>query len=236
MSILDAQPLPSVQHDIDDMQYDAYVTRRERFSLLYSGGFIRWFYAVCLALTVFLVAWTASTGDHRSWWVKVLEALLTLSFAGEVWLRVWIHPRGLRQSRTVGAEAALSAVCVVVWLSSEILGSWLDELDDVLLGVRYAAQSIRILYFARAELLFAHERKAQYVQLEQGELGCSASDVDLFDDAPEVESGIGSPPQRPETDFSLFLRDCTLNDTPLEEDHLPITPQRRPGDAPPPSP
>eukprot|EP00756_Hemistasia_phaeocysticola_P062644 Hpha_TRINITY_DN609_c0_g1::TRINITY_DN609_c0_g1_i2::g.21230::m.21230 len=153
MSILDAQPLPSVQHDIDDMQYDAYVTRRERFSLLYSGGFIRWFYAVCLALTVFLVAWTASTGDHRSWWVKVLEALLTLSFAGEVWLRVWIHPRGLRQSRTVGAEAALSAVCVVVWLSSEILGSWLDELDDVLLGVRYAAQSIRILYFARAELL-----------------------------------------------------------------------------------
>eukprot|EP01065_Artemidia_motanka_P031130 TRINITY_DN37348_c0_g1_i1.p1 TRINITY_DN37348_c0_g1~~TRINITY_DN37348_c0_g1_i1.p1 ORF type:complete len:249 (+),score=40.72 TRINITY_DN37348_c0_g1_i1:106-852(+) len=242
MAALSAQPLPGMQAEQED-QWSFTVTRRDRMQILYGGSAIRVFYAVCMLLTILLVVWTAVTGDRRPWWVWSLEAMLTFLFAAEVGARVYLHPLGVRQSVTVMVEVALSAVCIIIWIMSELLKASvdLDELDDALLGLRYGAQSVRIVYFARAQWVQSGQRQAQFVDIapdadqEAGGLLSTVSRSSGSGPSPGMVSGAAEA-SRPDTDFSLFLRDCVLNDRPLDHDPA-ITPKRAPVACPsPPSP
>eukprot|EP01065_Artemidia_motanka_P038921 TRINITY_DN47761_c0_g1_i1.p1 TRINITY_DN47761_c0_g1~~TRINITY_DN47761_c0_g1_i1.p1 ORF type:complete len:265 (+),score=56.46 TRINITY_DN47761_c0_g1_i1:65-796(+) len=127
---------------------------RERINLCYTFRWVKVFYISCMALTVFLIVWTATTDDIDHVWITALEAILTLLFTAEVSIRVYAHPAApCCRSCSLWVEVVICAACVAAFLAAVIWprkeGELADEIEDALLGMRYAAQCVRLLMLWR---------------------------------------------------------------------------------------
>eukprot|EP01062_Namystynia_karyoxenos_P071488 TRINITY_DN67017_c0_g1_i1.p1 TRINITY_DN67017_c0_g1~~TRINITY_DN67017_c0_g1_i1.p1 ORF type:complete len:287 (+),score=90.00 TRINITY_DN67017_c0_g1_i1:73-861(+) len=128
------------------------ITARERVVAFHSSGWVPGFYVLCMLLTVFLIIWTVATDNIRHTWITVCEAVLTAAISVEIGIRVYTHPDApCCKDRMLWGEAVLAVACVAAFLVAAIWpqqeGELADEIEDALLGVRYAAQTVRFLLF-----------------------------------------------------------------------------------------
>eukprot|EP01062_Namystynia_karyoxenos_P046074 TRINITY_DN34397_c0_g1_i1.p1 TRINITY_DN34397_c0_g1~~TRINITY_DN34397_c0_g1_i1.p1 ORF type:complete len:289 (+),score=84.04 TRINITY_DN34397_c0_g1_i1:68-934(+) len=169
---------PSPEGLVSDQSHAHYrecaVSARERIDQLYSFGWARWYYAFLLLLTFFLLVWTLATHDLHHLWVHICEAVLTLLFSLEVGMRVYVSWPALKRSWLLCAEVLLAVLCVVAFLLSISLSARKGEdlaetLEDALLGVRYIAQTLRLVFLWRSHRRQQEDRRI-YLDYSSGSL------------------------------------------------------------------